>query len=347
MEAIACLCAMIGESKKYWHHSGFLPHEYILEESMSFLEAIIEGIIQGATEFLPVSSSGHLSLSKHFLGISVESLLFDVLLHVGTLVAVLAVYHDVVWRLIRAFFRFWKLVFTGKFNFKTMDEDIRLLLMLFFGLIPLFLLFLPVPGTGKKIKDFADVWATDSDIILEGCALIVTSILLTLGILSQRRYSGAHLKKEAGEEGSAAGRTLLRLKDAVVIGLVQCAAAVFPGVSRSGSTLSTGMMLGVNRKTALDYSFVLGIPSIMAAAVLTLKDAAEAGEVIEWGPMLAGMVTACIVGFLAIKLLRFLVTTNKLHVFAWYTLILGVICVIIGIIEKATGVNVATGAAIV
>ena len=85
----------------------------------------------------------------------------------------------------------------------------------------------------------------------------------------------------------------------------------------------------------------------MAAAVLTLKDAAGAGEVIEWGPMLAGMVTACIVGFLAIKLLRFLVTTNKLHVFAWYTLILGVICVIIGIIEKATGVNIATGAAIV
>ncbi len=315
---------------------------------MSFLEAIIEGIIQGATEFLPVSSSGHLSLSKHFLGISVDSLLFDVLLHVGTLIAVLAVYYDVVWRLIRAFFRFVKQVFTGQFRFKTMDEDIRLLLMLFFGLIPLFLLFLPVPGTGMKLKDFADVWATDSDIILEGCALIVTSILLTLAVLSQRRSQGAHAKHSAaGEKNSAAGRMFLRLKDAIVIGLVQCAAAVFPGVSRSGSTLSTGMMLGVNRKTALDYSFVLGIPSIMAAAVLTLKDAHEAGEVIEWGPMLAGMITACIVGFLAIKLLRFMVTTNKLHVFAWYTLILGVICVIIGIIEKATGVNVVTGAAIV
>ena len=315
---------------------------------MSFLEAIIEGIIQGATEFLPISSSGHLSLSKHFLGISVDSLLFDVLLHVGTLIAVLAVYYDVVWRLIRAFFRFVKQVFTGQFRFKTMDEDIRLLLMLFFGLIPLFLLFLPVPGTGMKLKDFADVWATDSDIILEGCALIVTSILLTLAVLSQRRSQGAHAKHSAaGEKNSAAGRTFLRLKDAIVIGLVQCAAAVFPGVSRSGSTLSTGMMLGVNRKTALDYSFVLGIPSIMAAAVLTLKDAHEAGEVIEWGPMLAGMITACIVGFLAIKLLRFMVTTNKLHVFAWYTLILGVICVIIGIIEKATGVNVVTGAAIV
>ena len=102
-----------------------------------------------------------------------------------------------------------------------------------------------------------------------------------------------------------------------------------------------------NRKTALDYSFVLGIPSIMAAAVLTLKDASEAGEVIDWGPMLAGMITACIVGFLAIKLLRFMVTTNKLHVFAWYTLILGVICVIIGIIEKATGASLFSGAAIV
>ncbi|MBQ4257953.1 MAG: undecaprenyl-diphosphate phosphatase [Clostridia bacterium] len=314
---------------------------------MSFLEAIIEGIIQGATEFLPVSSSGHLSLSKHFFGITVDSLLFDVLLHVGTLVAVLAVYYDVVWRLIRAFFRFCRQLFTGKFSFRTMDDDIRLLLMLFFGLIPLFLLFLPVPGTGRKIKDFADIWATDQDIILEGCALIVTSILLTLGVLSQRRYSGAHTKAAGKESGSGAGRTFLRLKDALTVGLVQCAAAVFPGVSRSGSTLSTGMMLGVNRKTALDYSFVLGIPSIMAAAVLTLKDASEAGEVIDWGPMLAGMITACIVGFLAIKLLRFMVTTNKLHVFAWYTLILGVICVIIGIIEKATGASLFSGAAIV
>ena len=306
---------------------------------MTVWEAIIEGILQGATEFLPVSSSGHLALSKHFLGISVDSLLFDVMLHVGTLIAVLAVYYKTVGRLISALFRLIGQLCTGKFKWSQMDGDVRLLFMLMIGLVPLFLLFLPVPGTGMKIKDFADVWATDDDIILEGCALLVTSLLLTLGIVFTRRMAGSHTK-------DAGGRTSFRFWDAVCVGLFQCAAAVFPGLSRSGSTLSAGLMRGINRKTALDYSFVIGIPSIIAAALLTVKDAVEAHESVELLPLLAGMIAACLVGFLAIKLLRWMVTSQKLGVFAWYTLILGVLVIILGIIERVTGVNVATGAAL-
>lgn len=300
---------------------------------MSVIEAIIQGIIQGATEFLPVSSSGHLSLSKHFFGISVDSLLFDVMLHLGTLIAVIVVYHDVVLRLISAFFRFIKAVFTGSFRWKTMDSDTRLLMMLFFGLLPLFLLFLPVPGSGMKIKDFADVWATDNDILLEGCALIVTSIVLSIGI-----YAGKRNSKPREE---------FTLKDSIIVGLVQFIAAIFPGISRSGSTLSAGMVCGISRKAALDYSFVLGIPSIMAAAVLTLKDAVQESVQIQWLPIIIGMVTAGIVGFIAIKILRWMVNTNKVYIFALYTLIVGIASVIIGIVEHATQVNLITGAAIV
>lgn len=314
---------------------------------MTVVEAIIQGIIQGATEFLPVSSSGHLSLSKHFLGIQVDSLLFDVMLHVGTLIAVLVVYYKVVIRLIVAFGLLIKDLVTGQFKWSRMNDDRRLLLMLMIALIPLFLLFVPVPGTGMQIKDFADVWATDSDIVLEGCALIVTSILLTLGILASNRVQGAHMNSVMRKKYEHSGRESFRAGDAVAVGITQCIAAVFPGVSRSGSTLSVGLMRGVDRQAALDFSFVLGIPSILAASVLTVKDAVQENVVVGTAPLIAGMITAAVVGFLAIKLLRWMVTTNKLHVFAWYTLILGIVSVVIGIIEHSTGVNMFTGAAIV
>ena len=314
---------------------------------MTVWEAIIQGIIQGATEFLPVSSSGHLSLSKHFLGIEVDSLLFDVMLHVGTLVAVLAVYYKVIIRLIVAFGLLIKDLVTGNFKWSKMNDDRRLLLMLIIALLPLFLLFVPVPGTGMQVKDFADVWATDNDIVLEGCALIVTSILLTLGILASRRAQGAHMNVVMRKKYAHSGRESFHTGDAVAVGITQCIAAVFPGISRSGSTLSVGLMRGVDRQAAVDFSFVLGVPSILAASVLTVKDAVEENIAVDAIPLIVGMVTAAVVGFIAIKLLRWMVTTNKLHVFAWYTLIVGIVSVVIGIIEHSTGVNVFTGAAIV
>ena len=104
------------------------------------------------------------------------------------------------------------------------------------------------------------------------------------------------------------------------------------------------MIRGINQQKALDYSFVLGIPSILAAAALTLKDAVSSGEVIDIIPLAAGMITSAVVGFLAIQLLRWMVTTNKLHVFAIYTFILGILVILISIIESLTRVNFFTGA---
>lgn len=310
---------------------------------MTVIQAIVEGIIQGATEFLPVSSSGHLSLSQHFLGLQTPGLFFDVMLHLGTLIAVIAAYYKLVGRLLRELVFLIRDLFTGRLRASKMNEDRRLLLMLILGLLPLFLLFAPVPGTGMKLKDFADRWASDGDIVIEGCSLIATGILLTLGIFATHRTVAKHRAGARPGSRPYAGRKEFRAGDALTVGLVQCVAALFPGLSRSGSTLSAGLMRGINRKTALDYSFVIGIPSILAAALLELKDAA-AQPVGSVAPILAGIVSAAVVGFLAISLLRWMVSTNKLGVFVAYTLILGTVTVILGIVEHRTGVNIATGA---
>ena len=216
-------------------------------------------------------------------------------------------------------------------------------MMLMIGLIPLFLLFLPVPGTGMKLKDISELWASDSTIWIEGLALLMTSALLFLGIRASKGAKVHHFTRKDGKVGEIRGRTKFHTADAICVGVTQCAAAVFPGLSRSGSTMAAGLLRGINQQAALDYSFVLGIPSILAAAVLTIKDAIGQPVDIGVGAMIAGVVTAAIVGFLAIKLLKWIVTTNKLQVFAYYTLVLGVITLIVSVIEAATGTNLFTG----
>ena len=139
------------------------------------------------------------------------------------------------------------------------------------------------------------------------------------------------------------GRKKIHTIDALLIGITQCLAAVFPGLSRSGSTLSIGLLRGINQQTALDYSFVLGIPSIAAAALVSLLDMGEQADAVGAGTLIVGILTATVVGFLAIKLLKWIVTTNKLHIFAFYTLIVGAVVSVIGIIEHITGKNLFTG----
>ena len=220
---------------------------------MSIFEAIVQGIVQGATEFLPVSSSGHLSLAQHIMGVKVDSLLFDILLHLGTLIAVCAVYYKLIWRLIKAFISLVADVFRGKFKWKDMDHDRRLLMMLMIGLIPLFLLFLPVPGTGMKLKDISELWASDSTIWIEGLALLMTSALLFLGIRASKGAKVHHFTRKNGKVGEIRGRTKFHTADAICVGVTQCAAAVFPGLSRSGSTMAAGLLRGINQQAALDY----------------------------------------------------------------------------------------------
>lgn len=313
---------------------------------MSPIEAIVQGVIQGITEFLPISSSGHLSISKHIFGIKMPGILFDIMLHLGTLVAVVFVYRQTIAKLFVEFFKLINDVVHRRFKWKGMNDTRRLLIMLVIGLIPLFLLFFPVFGTDMKIKDLSEMFATDNDIVVEGAALLVTALLLFMGIRASKKTArvktiGAHAKKQPAE-----GRTAITLKDAVLIGITQFVAAVFPGISRSGSTLSVGLMSGLNKQTALDYSFVLGIPAILAAAVVSVSDVAP-GDIEQIGGisiLLIGVVVSAVVGFLAIKLLRWLVKSDRLQIFAYYTLIVGAIVLIVGIAEHVLGKNLFSGA---
>ena len=312
---------------------------------MTIFEAIIQGVVQGLTEFLPVSSSGHLTITQHVLGINLEgnNLFFNVMLHIGTLVAVVAFYHKLIWRLIKAFFSMIGDIFTGKFKWKELSDDKRMVIMVIIGLLPLALLFIPVPGTDMKLKDLVESFNTERYFIVVGICLLLTSALLLIGSLCSRT---AKPMKHAS--GGVEGRTSLNVLDAIAVGITQCFATL-PGLSRSGSTLSVGQMRGLNKQTALDYTFILGTPAIIAAALLEGKDALEGGTeqiTADIVPIIIGMVVAAVVGYLAIALFKWLLKTDKMIVFIIYTAVVGIAVIVISIMEMQSGVNLFTGAPI-
>lgn len=319
---------------------------------MNILEAIILGIVQGLTEFLPVSSSGHLTIFQHVMGVDMEgNLFFNVMLHVGTLIAVCAVYHKLIIRLVKAFFSMVKDIFTGKFKWSQMDGDRNLLVMLVIGLLPLFLLFVPIPGAGGRTpKDLAEIWQGNTGyMMLVGFSLLATSIMLWVGTKAYENTGKRYAGRESGSRNP--GRRRLKLVDSVCVGVTQCLAAVFPGLSRSGSTLAMGELRGLNKQVALDYTFVLGIPSILAAALLEGKDAVAAQGTqntleVGIGAMIAGMIAAMIVGFFAIKLFKWMLAKDRTNIFVIYTAVVGIAVIIVGIIELNSGVNLFSGEAL-
>lgn len=313
---------------------------------MNVFDAIIQGIVQGLTEFLPVSSSGHLAISQHILGVDESNLFFNVMLHVGTLLAVIVVYHKLIIRLFFAFLKMVQDIVTGKYRWSKMDEDQNLVVMLVVGLIPLFILFLPLPFSGGlTAKDLAEIWSGNSGyLIVVGISLIATSILLILGScankLTEKSYKARGIVRKKG-----AGRLHLNVIDALSIGMAQLFAAIFPGISRSGSTLAVGELRGINKQKSLDYAFVLGIPSIIAAALLEGNDAIKADAVTSDMilPVIVGMIFSAIVGFVAILLFKWMLKKDRMYIFAIYTAVVGLIITIICCIELNTGSNIFTG----
>ena len=282
---------------------------------MSYLSAVIQGLIQGFTEFLPVSSSGHLSLYQYFTGTSSEgSLLFSVMLHFGTLLAVLIAFWPTVWQLLIEFLSIFADLFTGKL-FKGYPKPYRrMLYFLMLSCVPL----LVVPF----VQDFIEGFSTDNSIIAEGCFFLITALLLTL---ADRAVKGIKTARS------------MTAQDSVAIGVAQVFATL-PGISRSGSTISAGLLMGLDRSFAVSYSFILGLPAILAAGLLDVKDILETGELgVPVGPALVGMAVALVAGLLSIKLVKYLVSSDKFGIFAWYTLILGVLVLGIGISEHFTG----------
>lgn len=282
---------------------------------MSYLSAVIQGLIQGFTEFLPVSSSGHLSLYQYFTGTSSEgSLLFSVMLHFGTLLAVLIAFWPTVWQLLIEFLSIFTDLFTGRLFRGYPRPYRRMLYFLVLSCLPL----LVVPFVQDLIKGFS----TDNSIIAEGCFFLITALLLTLA--------------DKAVKGIKTARSMTA-GDAAAIGVAQLFATL-PGISRSGSTVSAGLLMGLDRSFAVTYSFILGLPAILAAGLLDLKDVIQAGELgIPIGPALVGMAVAAVSGLLSIKLVKYIVSSDKFGIFAWYTLILGVLVLGTGIAEHFTG----------
>lgn len=283
---------------------------------MSVLEAFLQGLIQGFTEFLPVSSSGHLSLFQHFFGLNGENAVaVTLVLHLGTLIAVFVAFWDKIKRLIVEFFRMLGKIFTGKFKFKESSPEQRMIIMLIVSILPLFVFYI--------FKDFFEGLASDSDIIVEGIGFLYTSALLFLST-SKRFADGKHTCGDV-----TAGSALL-------IGAFQGVALV-PGISRSGSTISAGLLTGLKREDAVEYSFILGIPIILAGSLLNLKDIGGASESIGILPLIVCFVVAAVAGYFAIRLIKLLVVSDKFRIFAYYTLVLGIIVLCAGIYEHVTG----------
>ena len=273
---------------------------------MSFLHSILLGIIQGVTEFLPVSSSGHLAIAEHLLGMEGASEIpefFDVLLHLGTLVAVFVAYWKEICDIVREFFRG-----CGDLIHRTTPERIpparRMILLIIVGTLPL-LLILPVKD---KIEALADsMWFVGGALLFTGCMLFFCD----------------RVKKGRKSEKSA---TLL---DVLIVGVAQ-AVATCPGVSRSGMTITTGCFRGFERSFAVRYSFLMSIPAILGANLLAVKDAAEAG--IVWGDVpayLAGVIVSAVVGYACIRLLRFIANKGRFGVFAYYCWIVGALVLVL------------------
>ena len=282
---------------------------------MNLFDAVIQGIIQGLTEFLPVSSSGHLSLYQHFTGNSGEAAgIYSILLHLGTLLAVLIAFYREILDMIKEFFSMAKEIVTGKFDKENMSGSRKMIFLLIISLLPLAFFYF--------ISDFYNSLSTDNDIIVEGLCFLLTAALLII--------SGKCVKTT----GTTAEN--MSWKQALGMGIMQ-GIAPLPGLSRSGSTISTGLILGVSREQAVAFSFIMGVPAVLAANILEVP-AALTGEIeINWFAAIVGMLVSLVVGIAAIKTVKLLVKNDKFTKFAWYLIPLGVIIVAIGIFEKITG----------
>lgn len=243
---------------------------------MNYFQAIFLGIIQGITEFLPISSDGHLSIAQQFFGLK-EVLSFDVFLHLATLVAVIIFFWQDLWKLK---FKDYFLVGLGT---------------------------LPAVVVGLFVKDWLET--------LMHSSFYVGIFLITSGVFNFiSHYKMSKPKENLGQ---------VDWKKSLIIGTFQ-ASAIMPGLSRSGSTMMSGLSLGLDRQTTFRFSFILAIPAIIGATILQSLDVLETGiGNIEWGLYLIGGIAATITGLLSLRLLKYVVDRANFAFFGWYCVLLG------------------------
>ncbi len=273
---------------------------------MTFLQAFFLGIIQGLTEFLPVSSSGHLVLLQHLFGLKEPALFFDISLHVGTLAAVVFFFRKELGAIIAAILRGLSLLVKGQTTLAVLysDTHVKMGVLIVVGSIPTVIIGLLFKHLAEQIF---------SSLFLVGLMLMVTG-----GFLWSTRWI----------KGAGDGIRGFTPKKAVWIGITQ-GLAILPGISRSGATITAALFLGINRETAARYSFLLSIPAIVGAEMLSLMDLPMESTV-SLNATLMGTVSACIVGYASLKMLVYIVGKGRLYFFSPYCWLVGSIILIAG-----------------
>ena len=275
---------------------------------LEIIKAVFAGIIQGLTEFLPVSSSGHLAIFKNIFGLDFDdAILFTIILHLGTLVAVFIIYFKDIKELFISFFTLLFKIFTGKFNYYRLTSGERLVIMIFIATVPLVV--------GALIDKQIEVLSDYTKII--GLFLIVNSVIL---FFSDRIPTGNLTEKTATP------------RNALFVGLCQLI-AVAPGISRSGATITGGLLNGFDRRFAVKFSFIMSIPAILGASVFKIADFAASDA-----PVTFLMVMQCIFGFffafaagiIAIYFVTIIARRKNFTIFAIYCFIVGLLALIFG-----------------
>ncbi len=261
---------------------------------MSWFEALVLGLIQGLTEYLPVSSSGHLAIGSHLFGVNAEdNLTFTIMVHIATVLSTLVVlWKEIDW-ILKGFFRF------------QMNEETKYALNIVITMIPIGII-------GVFFKDQVEA-VFGSGLLIVGCMLIVTALLLTFSYLAKPRQ-----------------RETISPWHAFIIGLSQ-AVAVLPGLSRSGTTIATGLLLGNKKEKMAQFSFLMVIPPILGEALLDLLKGLSGEETlggIDAFPMAVGFVAAFVSGCLACKWMINIVKKGKLIYFGLYCAVAGAATII-------------------
>lgn len=272
---------------------------------MSWLESFILGLVQGLTEFLPISSSAHLRLTAAFAGWHDPGAAFTAITQIGTEAAVLIYFRKDIARIISAWF--------GSLFGKVprSDHDAQMGWLVIVGSIPIGVL-------GVTFKD--QIEGPFRDLRLIATTLIVMGIVLGIADrLAARDEAGG--KHRAVKERKSLKE--LGVRDGLIFGMCQ-AMALIPGVSRSGATISGGLLMGYTREAAARYSFLLAIPAVLASGVFELKDASEGGHV-SWGPTIFATIVAFIVGYAVIAWFMKFITTKSFMPFVYYRIILGIV----------------------
>ena len=278
---------------------------------MTYFMSILMGIIQGVAEFLPISSSGHLALFQTFFGMEnmeEKYMFFTVLLHFGTLISVCMVYWRDIVDMIREFFLGIAALAGRKDTGVAPPPARRMVMLIIIATVPLFVMVF--------LQDAVNQLFSNS--IMVSCALLATGFIL---FFSDRMARGHKTAKNAP------------VADALIVGCGQ-ALAVIPGLSRSGTTISVGMMRGFDRAFAVRFSFLMSLPAVLGANVLEIKDALASNFPIEELPMyLVGVAVSAVVGYFAIRLVKSLSDKGKFGKFAYYCWAVGLGSLVAGIVK--------------